>query len=156
MQQHDSSTTAAAATSSSTSSRQQAAAGSSRQQQAAAGSSRQQQASVGSSRHKQTQADAAAVSATAGVQQLAASQQLATTTIIFVGDFRRDVPASGNAYFGFRSSFRAMVFPRPAGLCLCGHSSSSRCRLSLAWGFLAGSCEGSASSSSSSSNRIFV
>ena len=146
MQQHDSSTTAAAATSSSTSSRQQAAAGSSRQQQAAAGISRQQQ----------TQADATAVSATAGVQQLAASQQLATTTIIFVGDFRRDVPASGNAYFGFRSSFRAMVFPRPAGLCLCGHSSSSRCRLSLAWGFLAGSCEGSASSSSSSSNRIFV
>ena len=25
-------------------------------------------------------------------------------------------------------------------LCLCGHSSSSRCRLSLTWCFLAGSC----------------
>ena len=39
-----------------------------------------------------------------------------------------------------------MVFPRPAGLCLCGHSSSSRCRLSVAWGFLAGNrlFEGSA------------
>ena len=61
--------------------------------------------------------------------------------------FRRDVPASGNAYFGLRWSFRAMVFPRPAGPCLCGHSSSSsRCRHSAAWGFLAGSrlFEGSA------------
>ena len=39
------------------------------------------------------------------------------------------------------------MFPRPAGLCLCGHSSSSRCRLSVAWGFLAGNrlFEGSAS-----------
>ena len=39
-----------------------------------------------------------------------------------------------------------MVFPRLAGLCLCGHSSSSRCRLSVAWGFLAGNrlFEGSA------------
>ena len=39
-----------------------------------------------------------------------------------------------------------MVFPRPAGPCLCGHSSSSRCRPSVAWGFLAGSrlFEGSA------------
>ena len=39
-----------------------------------------------------------------------------------------------------------MVLPRPAGLCLCGHSSSSRCRLSVAWGFLAGNrlFEGSA------------
>ena len=31
-----------------------------------------------------------------------------------------------------------MVFPRPAGRCLCGHSSSNRCRLSVAWSFLAG------------------
>ena len=52
---------------------QQGAAGSSRQQ-AAAGSSRQQQVSAGISRQQQTQADAA-VSATAAVQQLAASQQ---------------------------------------------------------------------------------
>ena len=41
-----------------------------------------------------------------------------------------------------------MVFPRPGGPCLCGHSSSSssRCRPSVAWGFLAGSrlFEGSA------------
>ena len=64
MQQHDSSTTAAAAaTSSSTSS--------------TAGSRRQQQAAAGISRQQQTQADAAAVSATAAVQQLATSQQLA-------------------------------------------------------------------------------
>ena len=33
-----------------------------------------------------------------------------------------------------------MVFPRPGGPCLCGHSSSSsRCHPSVAWGFLAGS-----------------
>ena len=40
-----------------------------------------------------------------------------------------------------------MVFPRPGGPCLCGHSSSSsRCHPSVAWGFLAGSrlFEGSA------------
>ena len=112
----------------------------------AAGSSREQQAAAGISRQQQTQADAA-VSATAAVQQLAASQQPETYSKLFVGDFRRDVPASGNAYFGLRSSFRAMVFPRPGGPCLCGHSSSSsRCRPSVAWGFLAGSrlFEGSA------------
>ena len=73
----------------------------------------------------------------------------AAASKLFLGDFRRDVPASGNAYFGLRSSFRAMVFPRPGGPCLCGHSSSSsssRCRSSVAWGFLTGSrlFEGSA------------
>ena len=80
------------------------------------------------------------------MQQLAASQQPAssqpreTYSKLFVGDFRRDVPAPGHAYFGLCSSFRAMVFPRPGGPCLCGHSSSSsRCRPSVAWGFLAGS-----------------
>ena len=140
-----SSTTAAAATSSSTSSRQQQGAAGSSRQQAAAGSSRQQQAAAGISRQQQTQADAA-VSATAAVQQLAASQQRAssqpreTYSKLFVGDFRRDVPAPGHAYFGLCSSFRAMVFPRPGGPCHCGHSSSSsRCRPSVAWGFLAGS-----------------
>ena len=40
--------------------------------------------------------------------------------------FRRNIPASGNANFELHySSFRAMVFPRPAGPCLCGQSSSS-------------------------------
>ena len=124
---------------------QQQGAGSSRQQ-AAAGSSRQQQAAAGISRQQQTQADAA-VSATAAVQQPAASQQPETYSKLFVGDFRRDVPAPGHAYFGLCSSFRAMVFPRPGGPCLCGHSSSSsRCHPSVAWGFLAGSrlFEGSA------------
>ena len=29
---------------------------------------------------------------------------------LLVGDFRRDVPAPGNVYFGLGSSFRAMVF----------------------------------------------
>ena len=79
----------------------------------------------------------------------AAPAAAAAASKLFLGDFRRDVPASGNAYFGLRSSFRAMVFPRPGGPCLCGHSSSSsssRCRPSVAWGFLAGSrlFEGSA------------
>ena len=77
-----------------------------------------------------------------------AAPAAAAASKLFLGDFRRDVPASGNAYFGLRSSFRAMVFPRPGGPCLCGHSSSSssRCRPSVAWGFLAGSrlFEGSA------------
>ena len=72
------------------------AAGSSRQQQAA-GSRRQQQAAAGISRQQQTQADAS-VSATAAVQQLAASQQPETYSKLFVGDFRRDVPARGNAW----------------------------------------------------------
>ena len=83
---------------------QQGAAGSSRQQ-AAAGSSRQQQAAAGISRQQQTQADAA-VSATAAVQQPAASQQPETYSKLFVGDFRRDVPAPGHAYFGLCSSVR--------------------------------------------------
>ena len=48
-----------------------------------------------------------------------------TYSKLFLGNFRRDVSAPGNAYFGFHSSFRAMVFPRPGGPCLCGHSSSS-------------------------------
>ena len=51
------------------------------------------------------------------------SQHRETYSKLFLGDFRRDVPAPGNAYFGLRSSFRAMVFPRPGGSCLCGHSS---------------------------------
>ena len=88
-------------------SRQPQAAAGSRQPQAAAGSRRQQQAAAGSSR-----------------QQRASSQPRETYSKLFVGDFRRDVPASGNAYFGLRSC-RAMVFPHPAGPCLCGHSSSS-------------------------------
>ena len=53
------------------------------------------------------------------------SQHRETYSKLFLGDFRRDVPAPGNAYFGLHSSFRAMVFPRPGGPCLCGHSSSS-------------------------------
>ena len=110
----DCSSTTAAPAASSSSHQQQAA--SSRQQQGAAGSSRQQQAAAGISRQQQTQANAA-VSATAAVKQLAASQY----SKLFVGDFRRDVPASGNAYFGLCSSFRAMVFPRPGGPCLCAH-----------------------------------
>ena len=78
-----------------------------------------------------------------------AAAAAAAASKLFLGDFRRDVPASGNTYFGLRSSFRAMVFPRPGGPCLCGHSSSSsssRCGPSVAWGFLAGSrlFEGSA------------
>ena len=98
------------------------------------------------------------------MQQLAASQQRAssqpreTYSKLFVGDFRRDVPAPGHAYFGLCSSFRAMVFPRPGGPCLCGHSSSSsssRCRPSVAWGFLAGSrlFEGSAAAAAAPSSR---
>ena len=53
------------------------------------------------------------------------SQHRETYSKLFLGDFRRDVPAPGNAYFGLHSSFSAMVFPRPGGPCLCGHSSSS-------------------------------
>ena len=56
------------------------AAGSSREQQAAAGSSRQQQAAAGISTQQQTQANAA-VSATAAVKQLAASQQPASRNV---------------------------------------------------------------------------
>ena len=55
----------------------------------------------------------------------ASSQHRETYSKLFLGGFRRDVPAPGNAYFGLHSSFRAMVFPRPGGPCLCGHSSSS-------------------------------
>ena len=53
------------------------------------------------------------------------SQHRETYSKLFLGDFRRDVPAPGNVYFGLHSSFSAMVFPRPGGPCLCGHSSSS-------------------------------
>ena len=98
------------------------AAGSSRQQ-AAAGSSKQQQAAAGISRQQQRQADAA-VSATAALQQLAASQQPAssqpreTYSKLFVGDFRRDVPAP----------FSSMGFPcrkPPFWRVSCTSSSSS-------------------------------
>ena len=83
------------------------------------------------------------------------SRHRETYSKLFLGDFRRDVPAPGNAYFGLCSSFRAMVFPRPGGPCLCGHSSSSRCRPSVAWGFLAGSrlFEGSAAPAAAAAPR---
>ena len=91
-------------------------------------------------------------------QQRASSQPRETYSKLFVGDFRRDVPAPGHAYFGLCSSFRAMVFPRPGGPCLCWHSSSSsssRCRPSVAWCFLAGSrlFEGSAAAAAAPSSR---
>ena len=84
------------------------------------------------------------------------SRHRETYSKLFLGDFRRDVPAPRNAYFGLCSSFRAMVFPRPGGPCLCGHSSSSsRCRPSVAWGFLAGSrlFEGSAAPAAAAAPR---
>ena len=51
-----------------------------------------------------------------------------------------------------------MVFPRPAGRCLCGHSSSSRCRLSVAWSFLAGNrlFEGSAAPAAAAAALIAI
>ena len=84
------------------------------------------------------------------------SRHRETYSKLFLGDFRRDVPAPENAYFGLCSFFRAMVFPRPGGPCLCGHSSSSsRCRPSVAWGFLAGSrlFEGSAAPAAAAAPR---
>ena len=89
-------------------SQQQPAAASNSQQQAGAGSSQQQAGAAGSSR-----------------QQAAG--------FLFVGDFRRDVPASGNAYFGLRSSFRAMVFPRPAAPIFCSVSRVSEATLDIFW-----------------------
>ena len=75
---------------------------------------------AGSRLFEESGAPAAAAAAAAP-----SSQHRETYSKLFLGDFRRDVPAPGNVYFGLRSSFRAMVFPRPGGPCLCGHSSSS-------------------------------
>ena len=61
------------------------------------------------------------------------SQHRETYSKLFLGNFRRDVSAPGNAYFGFHSSFRAMVFPRPGGPWLCGHSNSSSSSCFLLW-----------------------
>ena len=73
----------------------------------------------------------------------AAPAAAAAASKLFLGDFQKGRFRPRETHiFGLRSSFRAMVFPRPGGPCLCGHSSSSsssRCRPSVAWGFLAGS-----------------
>ena len=100
---------------------------------AAAGSSRQQQAAAGISRQQQTQADAA-VSATAAVQQPAASQQPETYSKLFVGDFRRDVPAPGHAYFGLCSSVRPSgpwCFPVREGRVFVGTAAAAAVAVTL-------------------------
>ena len=56
---------------------------------------------------------------------------------LLVGDFRRDVPAPGNVYFGLGSSFRAMVF--------CCRELQQQPE-QQPWCFAAGSCGSSQSS----------
>ena len=71
--------------------------------------------------------------------------------------FRRDIPASGNANFEFHySSFRAMVFPRPAGPCLCGTAAAAveiAAVAAAAANFLQKECCRKNSSSSNSNNN---